>query len=281
MALNTVTNFINNKSATPVYVYKANGSSGATGFWRDLFMNSGVPAAGADSATVSGGGATYSNSSTGALPFSNASIGNEKKFFTFKYTQKGSVESYGTLLLADRLWYTTVTSSGVALSMGVTTSQTIDSIAWPARDNNSSSDGEGVYILLVSTGSFSTGSSNARISYTNSSGVGGRIGTTIDILSGNPILGHCTFFTLQEGDLGVRSVQSVEFFDSTMTSGQPKLLAIRPLLMGQIHGQKFICQFDPITTPMLPLLDNTCLSLFNISVGGNVGYTTTIVYSEG
>ena len=46
----------------------------------------------------------------------------------------------GAIVLVDRIWH----NSG--LSATITTSQTVNSNAWPARDDNESTNGEGVLV---------------------------------------------------------------------------------------------------------------------------------------
>lgn len=128
----------------------------------------------------------------------------------------------GAIMLADRLWH----NSGIVVT--TTTAQTINSVAWPARDKNGSTNGEGVYIGLEISTATGAGASVISISYTNSAGTAGRTGTAIPLYAASSIAGSFYIFGLQAGDTGVRSVQT---YTSTvsMTSGVVHLVAFRYL----------------------------------------------------
>jgi hypothetical protein len=128
----------------------------------------------------------------------------------------------GNVRLCDRLWH----NSGIVVT--TTGAQTINSVAWPARDRNGSTNGEGVYIGLEVSTATGAGASVISISYTNSAGVAGRTGTALDVYAATAAAGSFFRFSLQAGDVGVRSVQT---YTSTvsMTSGVVHLVAYRPL----------------------------------------------------
>jgi len=78
----------------------------------------------------------------------------------------------GIVVLADRIWQ----NGGFTIT--ATTPQLITSPAWPARDDNGSSNGDGVFLgLELSTGPTS-GTPVVTVEYTNSAGVAGRTATT-------------------------------------------------------------------------------------------------------
>jgi hypothetical protein len=128
----------------------------------------------------------------------------------------------GSIILADRLWH----NSGIVVT--TTTAQTINSVAWPARDKNGATLGEGVYIGLEVSTATGAGASVISISYTNSAGTAGRTGTAIPLYAATSVAGSFYIFGLQAGDTGVRSVQT---YTSTvsMTSGVVHLVAFRYL----------------------------------------------------
>jgi hypothetical protein len=59
--------------------------------------------------------------------------------------------------------------------------------------------------------------SNTTISYTNSAGVAGRTGTIMPDWPATAVLGHLSPFSLQSGDAGVRSIQSITLGTSYVT----------------------------------------------------------------
>lgn len=171
---------------------------------------------------------------------------------------KPTSSTFGSsIILHDILWLTGADSSGVSLSVG-TSPQTINSVQWPARDNNGSTDGEGVYAGIVINSNFgTTGDTTSTITYTNSLGVGNRTGTAI--LPGG-IDTAFDFFSLQEGDTGVRSIQNFQFA-ADHVSGTIRLVAIRPIA------------FIPTLTASLTKLDaiNLCLpKLYDNSIIGGL-----------
>lgn len=126
------------------------------------------------------------------------------------------------LFLIDRLWH----NSGIGMTL--TTAQTVNSVAWPARDINQSTDGRGVYIAAEVSATAGTGTPTLLMSYTNSDGVSGRTGTNISATGASPSQGRFYQMGLQAGDVGVRSVQSITL-SSTWTSGSIALVAFRPI----------------------------------------------------
>jgi len=146
----------------------------------------------------------------------------------------------GNIQICDRLWH----NSGIVVTS--TAAQTINSVAWPARDRNGSTNGEGVYIGLELSTATGAGASVISISYTNSAGVAGRTGTALDVYAATAVAGSFFRFSLQAGDVGVRSVQT---YTSTvsMTSGVVHLVAYRPLAMLPLVAAGIPASIDAVT----------------------------------
>ncbi|NOT72480.1 MAG: hypothetical protein HOP09_14760 [Hyphomicrobium sp.] len=126
--------------------------------------------------------------------------------------------------LFDILWLQT------GIVVATITAQTVNSIAWPARDVNGSTNGDGVRIgILVTTVTTNAGTSVCTISYTNSAGLAGRTGTYT--IPASAVVGTVGWFSLQAGDTGVRSVQNVTIATSLLT-GAVSLIAARRLIGG-------------------------------------------------
>lgn len=188
----------------------------AAGVHHSLFYTAGMPgAAAAPSPGIAGESlTTYS----GQLPFTNPGSGNSylSRFFV---TSTG----IGTCSLMDRLWH----NSGIDVT--VTTAQTVNSVTWPARDRDGSTNGEGVLVALeVSSTLGNAGEvTTCTISYTNQSGTAGRTGT-LPSIPGTAIAGSFLRFALQSGDTGVRSIQSITL-GTNLVSGTIHLVAYRKL----------------------------------------------------
>lgn len=135
-----------------------------------------------------------------------------------------------TLLPFDLLWYNT------GLVVTTTTAQAIATPAFPARDLNGSSDGDGLMIGLYWTAASTNAAaiSTSTISYTNQSGTAGRTATLVatagNQIPATPVIGTIVWFRLAAGDTGVRSIQSITLATS-LGAGSISLLVARWLPM--------------------------------------------------
>jgi hypothetical protein len=157
----------------------------------------------------------------------------------------GQVPGPGTLLLIDRLWQ----NNGI--SPTVLTAQTLTPVAMSARDLDGSSNGRGVLAALEWGTAAGTGTVNATISYTNSTGTAGRTAVLSSLSS--IIQGGFEFFPLQAGDEGVRSIESFTW-SATHTSGTPVLVLFKPLAQIEVSAAQGPCSIDEITGgfPIIP-----------------------------
>lgn len=190
---------------------KAAVTAKAAGSLQDLFFVAGNPGAAAiPSPGVAGAALT---SYVGQVPFPSA-VGGENVYLAgFEAVQAANV---GSLILYDRLWH----NSG--LSATTATTQTVNSVTLPARDNNGSTNGERVMVFFQTYTALTT-SVSVSISYTNSAGTSGRTGTLTTVAAS--VVGQLVPMTLQAGDTGVRSIQSVTH--ATMTAGTYGLVMAR------------------------------------------------------
>lgn len=128
----------------------------------------------------------------------------------------------GVILLCDRIWH----NSG--LSATITTSQTVNSNAWPARDDNESADGEGVLVgMEVSTATGTGTPASLSLGYTNQAGTASRAGANIPAMAASLPIGTFYPFSLQAGDTGVRSIQTFQINTTAWASGTIHLVAYR------------------------------------------------------
>lgn len=129
----------------------------------------------------------------------------------------------GSLWLCDRLWH----NSG--LSVTLTTSQTVNSATWPARDENESTNGEGILVAVEVSAGMGAGTPTLTLGYTNQAGTSGKTANTvITPVGASAVVGTMHVFALAAGDTGVRSIQTYQS-SATMTSGTIHLVAFRIL----------------------------------------------------
>lgn len=156
----------------------------------------------------------------------------------------------GLLLLCDRLWHNsgfTITSTGA---------QTVNSAAWPARDQNGSTNGVGVILGVEISTAISTNAPTITVSYTNDANTASRTGTnTVATTSTSPA---GTFYPigLQAGDTGVRSVQTLTLSASWVT-GAMHLVAYRVLATLELSAAGIPNAVDALTSGMPRCYDTT------------------------
>ena len=126
-------------------------------------------------------------------------------------------------MLVDLLWI----NSGIVVT--TTTAQTITSVAFPARDINLSTNGDGLMIGLLIVTATTNGSivTNCTVSYTNQAGTAGRTATCVGI-GASAVAGDLYMFRLDAGDRGVRSIESITLGTSLVT-GSVSLVVFKPL----------------------------------------------------
>ena len=152
----------------------------------------------------------------------------------------GNATIAGTLLLCDRLWHNggfTITSN---------TAQTVNSAAFPARDNAGSSNGDGVLLGLEISAAAGAAAPTITVGYTNQAGTASRTATNSFATANSPSAGAFFPIGLQAGDTGVRSVQSLTL-SASWVSGTMNLVAYRVLAQVELVGAYVPNAVDPIT----------------------------------
>jgi hypothetical protein len=147
----------------------------------------------------------------------------------------------GLLLLCDRLWHNggfTITSA---------TSQTVNSAAFPARDNDGSTNGVGVVLGMEISATCGAAAPTITVGYTNSANTSGRTATNSFATANSPAAGSFFPIGLQAGDSGVRSVQSVTLSVSWV-SGTMNLVAYRVLAAIPLAGAFIPNAVDALTS---------------------------------
>jgi hypothetical protein len=137
------------------------------------------------------------------------------------------------------------------VDMGTTEEQTMDNTLPLPRY----ADGVGLQMMAVSVASGTALSPRFTINYTNSDGVSGRISKVVTLSLAtangsisachhglNTAIGNTPFIGLQDGDKGVRSVQSVTF--TTLDVGLFALVLVKPLVTGTIFESTAPCETE-------------------------------------
>lgn len=154
-------------------------------------------------------------------------------------------------IICDRLWH----NSGFTITLAGT-AQTVNSVTWPARDINGSTNGDGVYIGVEVSGATGTGTPVISVSYTNSAGTAGRTGSNIILTTASAVQSSFYTIDLQAGDTGVRSVQTLTL-SATWTSGTIHLVAFRPIAVVTPRGDGMAgVDFDYLHNGLIALPDN-------------------------
>lgn len=216
MAIASMDQLIAGMIRYPRLMGKDSATAEAAGIQHTNWYQTGVLGAGA---APTGGlnGATFSGVTTGA-PAVPAAVTSQNSYLAkWEATQAGNI---GGAWLIDKQW-------GNVPVVTTTGAQAITSPTWVARDETASTNGVGVFLALET--SATTGNAgaitNTTVSYTNSSGTAGRTAT----LASFPITGLTgtwVIFSLQAGDVGVRSVQSITL-GTSYVSGAVHLVAFR------------------------------------------------------
>lgn len=249
----------------PTFVVK-NGVATTVGVWYSPFYVSGFPgAAAAPSPGIAGAALT---TYAGQIPIPAASGNTHLARFS------ASCNVAGQLLLCDRLWH----NSGISSTL--TSAQTVNSVAWPARDKTGTTNGEDVYVGLEVSTVMGAGAGNATLTYTNSAGTGSR--TSVAVYTATNAVGTFQWFTaLSAGDIGIRSIQSLQWSVSR-TSGTIHLVAFRVLAAVPIFNSNVPAALDTIALGMPRMYDNTVPFLLWLpTVTTAPGFVCHIGFSQG
>lgn len=183
--------------------------------------------------------------------------------------------------IVDRLWH----NSGLVNNTNA--AQTVNSVAWPARDNDASTAGRGICIGLEVVGIPTTGPTWA-ISYTNSAGVAGRVGTTAPSLN-TMAQGEIQPFSLQDGDEGVRSVESATYTGTTATVAIVLVAYRKIVTVGAAANVVGVSDFiapisrSAVRMGMPRLWDNSVPVLYTLSQGASTNnqVNATVQFARG
>lgn len=205
------------------------------GLWFDLSMSPGNPPPQyyAASPTVA---VQMKYSTDGGLFHGPATVDRSKHLRELCLTSNSATGLPCPFILCDYLMFYPFIDEGSTDEQPLTNSVTLPRYT----------DGKGVQVMAVSVAG-RTGGQTFRFTYTNSDGVAGRISQTVlqntataigtIVTSNNATLGACgPFIGLQDGDSGVRSIESVQMI-SGPDVGLFTLVMVKPLQTVQLYEQ--------------------------------------------
>ena len=229
---------------SPDNFLKVGGTMEAAGVLHSMFYSSGLP--GAAVAPTPGLAGAALTTYLGQIPFSIPGAG-ESRLMRLAATANIA----GTLILVDRLWH----NSGLVVT--TTTAQTVNSVAFPARDEYGTTDGEDVLIgIEVSTATTNASPvTNTTMSYTNSANTSGRT-ATMAAFPATAAAGTFVPFQLAAGDEGVRSIQTVTL-GTSYGAGTIHLVAYRVLAQVPITTANVGNFVDIISSGAVQLYNNS------------------------
>jgi hypothetical protein len=206
-----------------------------------------APEAGSYSAALNG--VALSAPQTGQIPWRDPPSGN-----TYLAGGRGVYNTGGAgrghLLVLDRLWH----NGGYTITS--TAAQNSTTPAWPARDINGSTNGEGVLIALEVSAQVGAATPTMTLSYTNSGGTAGRTAVTTTGANSGASTSGMYIFGLDAGDTGVRSVQSLTL-SASWISGTINLVAFRLLAAIPFGIEAKSSRFDPLATGFCRMYDGS------------------------
>jgi hypothetical protein len=238
--------------------YRATIGNQAAGNITSLWRATGLPAQGA----TPGAAAVCDDSLTGALnnPFTNAGVGQVAHVVRFDV----SMAIAGAVYLYDRLAHMG------GLSGTVTTAQTVN-VSLPTTRGGTSGWGysDGVEWFLEWYADTGASAVTATVSYTNEQGVSGR--TTTVSLAATMRASRLLQISPANGDLGIRSVESVTLSATTGTAGSFGVTAARRLAGTAVNVANTGVQMDAMQLAMPVVYDDACLWLTTICTGTSTG----------
>lgn len=233
---------------------KSSTATDAAGYWYSTSKDAGFPGAWSPGTPGINGRNTDGTTAAdaGCVPIKNPALG--ANFLT--EVQMAASVNHSNLFF-DVLWVNT------GLVITTTTAQTITMGALPPRDINGTTDGEGLMIGILCTAAVGLAAvaSNATVSYTNSKGTAGRTATLSAIVGSQapatPVIGTLIWFSLQAGDSGVRSIQSITL-GTSWVSGTISLFISRDIATVGTTIPNVSAQKVP-AGPGIRLYNGTCL----------------------
>jgi hypothetical protein len=235
----------------PYPISKGGAGLNTVGRWGTLWAAAGTfPGAGAYDGTLNG--VSLTAPVTGSIPWTDPASGVPYLGRLECVSTRTDIPIPWMPLLADRLWHNGNIDETSLVAQNIVTP------AWPARDENGSANGAGVYIAYEVSVQMGAATPTMTLSYTNSAGVAGRTATNVQVTVSAIGAGNMGFFSLQAGDVGVRSVESITF-SASWISGTMHLVAYRPILFCNDLRPMERANYDVVTSGMPRLYNGSVL----------------------
>jgi hypothetical protein len=274
LTINSVDSLVANIIGIPTVIGKDAQTAKAAGIAHTPWYGTGIIGAGA-APTGALNGATISATAgvlAGAVPMPAPASGETTRLARLSLVQAGNI---GMAWLVDRQW-------GNVPVVTTTGAQAVTSPTWVARDASASTSGAGVFLALECSSATGNGSpiTNTTVSYTNSSGTAGRT-ATLASYPATAVQGTFVPLSLQAGDVGVRSVQSITL-GTSYVSGQVHLVAFR-LIADLALPTTNVANAGNFTSLGLPTIwDNSALQLVYWPSGTALGAVAgSVTYAQG
>ena len=239
--------------------HKTAAATEGAGTYFDLSQTAGQPGTMATPDAASSGGTSYTGSAAGGLPFTAPTGGSSTYLAAFTATCSIPANLY----LTDRLW----ACRGLSTTAGATT--TVTGMSNITR--YSSGIGAEIWYWCITAPS-SGGSGTMTVSYTNSAGVSGRT-CTITLGAGTPppTAGQCYVGSLQAGDTGVQSIQSVTNTSTSFVGGSHGLFVAKRLVTAPITITSAGVSIDGLSTGLQQVNTNACLNFIQLCTSTSSG----------
>ena len=274
------------KTRTDFFKTFTNAATSATGRLHEAFTGTGIPGAGSFSGAA-GAWVTCGDLNSG---LTNAGAGIEhggdvspmtKHILTASAWTSVATIIPGQLMLVDLLGYHP--------SLVVTgTPTTLSAPTLPARDNNGSSNGDGVQVICIVQTALGAASPQLTLTYTPSDGTGSQtaslispgnsasISTAFNAFTTSSVPGTM-YLPLAAGKKGVRSIASYAITNSS-TTGTVAFAYVRPIATVPLFATNTPTEKDFIfQMPSLPrIYDKSCLMWIAL-VGGNMVASTSSI----
>lgn len=280
MALTTLAGVISGLRA-PTYTFKS-GLAATAGRHMSSWYDGAIPAgATANAAGASGAALTYPLD--GSIPWQPPGSGDTVLARFLQRQNGGTGSAHASSLLIDRLWH----NSG--LNATLTTAQTVNSVTLPARDVAQSTDGDGVLIGLEVSTAATVNTPTITVSYTNSAGTAGRTAVNIVATTATSARGSFYILSLQAGDTGVRSIQSITL-SVGWTSAVVHLVLFRVIAHMPIFGlsngstpSRELAKVEDVVSLAAPeIFAGSVLQILGLATGTNTYNTAlTLTLSSG
>jgi len=269
MAINSLDGVISGL-AQPIQIIK-------TGYATQGQLNSLIYAAGfpsgatANTEGISGAALT---AYTGQIPFTNPTAGQNTYLGRFSaYVQSTTTSLNGTLFLCDRLWHNS------SISLTTLSAQTVNSVTFPPRDVNQSTNGEGIYLgFEISTTMALSATNTLTITYTSSTDTTGSTSVT---MTSTQSAGTFRIVPLLSGHTGVKAIGTITH-SATGNTGAYSLVAFR-IMSSVDYRMGRTNSVDAFTSGFPRMFDNTVpfLLMWHDVSAGVPTLSAQIIYTQG